>query len=152
MTLEESVARDEVIEVEFVNAPRRKELAASFQVAIAGALHVEPRTHQVVRPAVRPNVEQAHPKIRVAAVAGKIDSGHDGPGDLSIDRKRLGIEGENVGASRELAIVVRSRCGISVAHRIRRVRDKGCELLVLAGLRFTQWRDVLTLLDTAEVV
>ena len=71
VTGEECIAGDEIVQVDLIDPAWLKPLAPARKVAVARALHVEARTHQVENPAIRRGVERVVIGTRIVLAVGR---------------------------------------------------------------------------------
>src|SRR5215467_13888035 len=124
MTLQEYIAGDEVIQLQFVDLMRFEQLPTRLELTVTGAQDIEARTHKVESGAVGSHIEHAYIQIRIPAVAAHVDIGRNRTRDFQIPIQWSAIESENVRALCQLPVVVRSRGIIRVRDRIGGIRNE----------------------------
>src|ERR1035438_2069072 len=105
---EESVARDQIVQINLIDLPRGQPLWSARQISVAGTLDIKTRAHNVEGNAIRRGIEYAHPQIQVAAIARDEYVRMDGSGNFHIVLQGWRVEGKNIRAFGKFAIVVRA--------------------------------------------
>ena len=122
-----NVTRDQVFKPQFIDFVRIKQLPPTFYVPIARAKYFEPGAHQIKSRTVRSHIEQAKPEVHVAAVARKKNIRMDPTGHFHVLLQLRGIEGQDIFAVDELAIVMRARGCVRVCDWIGGIREERTE-------------------------
>ena len=96
MTGQKCIAGQHSIEVQFVNAPRLQQFRFSRLISVTRPQNLRPRTIQIERHAIRRDIHQPHPQIKIRHIRRDKNLRMNRPGHFHIRSQWFGVEHKHI--------------------------------------------------------